>query len=42
MEYAGGIWLDEPVVADGHISFNRRPPDFPEYMKAHLEELFKK
>ena len=27
MENAGAIWLDEPVVVDGHLISSRRPPD---------------
>ncbi|MBB6214041.1 protease I [Anaerosolibacter carboniphilus] len=41
MENAGGIWLDEAVVVDGHIISSRRPPDLPEYMKAYIEVLFR-
>lgn len=41
MENAGAVWLDEPVVVDGHLVSSRRPPDIPEYMKAFLQVLLK-
>lgn len=31
LENAGAIWLDEPVVVDGHLVSARRPPDLPAY-----------
>ncbi|ARU62796.1 protease [Tumebacillus avium] len=39
MENAGAIWLDEPVVIDGHIISSRRPPDLPPYAKAFADAL---
>jgi len=39
MENAGAIWLDEPVVVDGHIISSRRPPDLPPYGKAFADAL---
>lgn len=39
MENAGGIWLDEPVVADGNLVSSRRPADLPMYMKKYIELL---
>jgi len=39
MENAGAIWLDEPVVVDGHIVSSRRPPDLPPYAKAFCDAL---
>ncbi len=39
--HAGAVWLDEPVVVDGHIVSSRRPPDLPDYMKAYIDVLFK-
>lgn len=39
MENAGAIWLDEPVVVDGHIVSSRRPPDLPPYAKAFADVL---
>lgn len=37
MENAGAIWLDEPVVVDGHLISSRRPPDLPPYVKAFVD-----
>lgn len=39
MENAGAIWIDEPVVIDGHIVSSRRPPDLPPYAKAFADVL---
>lgn len=39
MENAGAIWLDVPVVIDGHIISSRRPPDLPPYAKALADAL---
>lgn len=39
MENAGAIWLDEPVVVDGHLISSRRPPDLPQYAKAFADVL---
>ncbi|TCP59160.1 protease I [Tumebacillus sp. BK434] len=39
MENAGAVWLDEPVVIDGHIISSRRPPDLPPYAKAFADAL---
>lgn len=39
MENAGGIWLDEPVVADGNLVSSRRPADLPIYMEKYIELL---
>jgi protease I len=36
---AGGIWIDEPAVADGNIVSSRKPLDLPEYMKAYIKLL---
>lgn len=41
MENSGAIWLDEPVVVDGHIVSSRRPPDLPEYMREFIKILIK-
>lgn len=41
MENAGAIWLDEPVVVDGHLVSSRRPPDLPDYMAAFLAVMHK-
>lgn len=41
MENAGAIWLDEPVVVDGHLVSSRRPPDLPDYLRALIEVLGK-
>jgi len=41
MENAGAIWVDEPVVVDGHIVGSRRPPDLPPYAKAFADLLAK-
>ena len=39
MTNAGAIWVDEPVVVDGHIISSRRPPDLPQYVKAFADIL---
>ncbi|WP_078553329.1 type 1 glutamine amidotransferase domain-containing protein [Bacillus alkalicellulosilyticus] len=39
MENAGAIWIDEPVVIDGHIVSSRRPPDLPQYGEAFVDVL---
>ncbi|RXT04121.1 type 1 glutamine amidotransferase domain-containing protein [Ammoniphilus sp. CFH 90114] len=39
MENAGAIWLNEPVVVDGHVVSSRRPPDLPPYAKAFADAL---
>jgi protease I len=39
MENAGAIWLDEPVVVDGHLVSSRRPPDLPAYAKSFCDQL---
>ncbi len=39
MTNAGAIWLDEPVVVDGHLVSSRRPPDLPEYGRALVAAL---
>lgn len=41
MENAGAIWLNEPVVIDGHFISSRRPPDLPPYAKAFADALAK-
>jgi protease I len=42
MENAGAVWLDEPVVTDGHLVSSRRPPDLPDYMREFIAVLEKK
>ncbi|PLR91155.1 type 1 glutamine amidotransferase domain-containing protein [Bacillus sp. T33-2] len=42
MENAGAIWLDEPVVVDGHLVSSRRPPDLPDYLREFISVLKKK
>ena len=39
MENAGAIWMDGPVVVDGHIISARRPADLPPYGKAYVDAL---
>ncbi|SEN71340.1 type 1 glutamine amidotransferase domain-containing protein [Lihuaxuella thermophila] len=39
MENAGAVWVDEPVVVDGHLVSSRRPPDLPAYAKAFCDVL---
>lgn len=39
MENAGAIWINEPVVVDGHLVSSRRPPDLPPYAKAFADAL---
>jgi len=39
MQNAGAIWVDEPVVVDGHIISARRPPDLPAYGKAFVDAV---
>ncbi|MBU8907305.1 type 1 glutamine amidotransferase domain-containing protein [Desertibacillus haloalkaliphilus] len=41
MENAGAVWMDEPVVVDGHLVSSRRPPDLPPYVKAFADVLAK-
>lgn len=36
MENAGAVWLDEPVVVDGHLVSSRRPPDLPDYLREFI------
>ena len=36
---AGAIWVDEPVVVDGHLVTSRMPDDLPVFMKAVIEVL---
>jgi protease I len=42
MENAGAIWLDEPVVTDGHLVSSRRPPDLPDYLREFINVLAEK
>lgn len=42
MENAGAIWIDEPVVVDGHLVSSQRPPDLPDYMREFIKALYKK
>ncbi|KKK33638.1 glutamine amidotransferase [Mesobacillus campisalis] len=42
MENAGSVWVDEPVVTDGHLVSSRRPPDLPDYMREFIAVLEKK
>lgn len=39
MTNGGAIWIDEPVVVDGHIISSQRPPDLPPYVKAFADKL---
>jgi protease I len=39
MENAGAIWIDEPVVIDGHLISSRRPPDLPPYAKSFADAV---
>jgi protease I len=39
MENAGAVWVNEPVVRDGHIVSSRRPPDLPDYMRAFIDTM---
>ena len=34
LENAGAVWVDKPVVVDGHLVSARRPPDLPAYGRA--------
>jgi len=36
---ARGIWLDEPVVADGNFTTSRRPDDLPQFCQAIVERF---
>lgn len=36
---AGGIWVDQPVVKDGHLITSRKPDDILEFNKAIIEQL---
>jgi protease I len=39
MENAGAVWINEPVVIDGHLVSSRRPPDLPLYAKAVADHI---
>ena len=39
MENAGGKWVDEEVVVDGHLVTSRRPGDLPAFMREYLALL---
>jgi len=39
LENAGAIWVDEPVVIDGHLISSRTPVDLPSFGKAMAEFL---
>lgn len=39
MENAGAIWLNEPVVVDGHLVSSRRPPDLPDYLRELIKVM---
>ncbi|WP_409294213.1 type 1 glutamine amidotransferase domain-containing protein [Peribacillus sp. SCS-26] len=41
MENAGAIWVDEPVITDGHLVSSRRPPDLPDYLREFIAVLEK-
>jgi protease I len=36
---AGSIWIDQPVVVDGHLVSAQRPPDLPLYMHEFLKVI---
>ncbi|WP_223699898.1 type 1 glutamine amidotransferase domain-containing protein [Sutcliffiella deserti] len=42
MTNAGAIWVNEPVVVDGHLVSSRRPPDLPDYMREFIKVLAEK
>ena len=39
MVNAGGEWVDEEVVVDGHLISSRVPDDLPAFCRALLEQL---
>ncbi len=39
MVNAGGNWVDEPVVIDGHLVTSRMPDDLPFFMQAIIQIL---
>ncbi|QVL56917.1 MAG: type 1 glutamine amidotransferase [Simkaniaceae bacterium] len=39
LENAGAIWVNKPVVIDGHLISSRTPADLPEFGKAIVEFL---
>ena len=39
VENAGGIWVDEEVVADGGIVTSRKPDDIPAFNAKVIEEI---
>ena len=39
LENAGAIWVDIPVVIDGHLISSRSPRDLPEFGKSLIEFL---
>ena len=38
-ENAGALWIDTPVVIDGHLISARTPKDLPTFAKAMVEVL---
>lgn len=39
LENAGAIWVDQPVVRDGHLISARRPPDIPAWAREVVAAL---
>ncbi len=39
LKNAGALWVDEPVVVDGHHVSSRRPDDLPPFMEAVIRIL---
>lgn len=39
LENAGAIWVDQPVVRDGHLISARRPPDIPAWSREIVRAL---
>lgn len=39
LENAGAIWIDAPVVTDGHFVSSRKPDDLPYFVEAMIDVL---
>ena len=39
LENSGAIWIDEPVVIDGHLISSRTPVDLPQFGRAIVKAL---
>lgn len=39
LENAGAIWVDAPVVVDGHFVSSRKPDDLPQFVEAMISVM---